>query len=238
MDTLALSAIREHPVLELRDIHKSYGSAHKCVAVLKGVNLSLYPGQMVALVAPSGAGKSTLLHIAAGLDLANQGSVFYNQTPLPISDTERTLLRRTIGFVYQFHYLLASLTALENVAVPLLAQNVPHKAARAKAQKSLAQVGLSARAQHRPSALSGGECQRVALARAIVHQPIVLLADEPTGNLDPDNAERVFSILADLVQKTHLSALIATHNMDLAQRMHRIVYLQRGRLLDTPHGHA
>ncbi len=221
------------PVLVLDGIGKGWNrGAPNEVIVLRDASLTLARGEAVALVAPSGAGKSTLLHIAGLLDTPDTGRVILagrDMTALP--DGPRTRARRgDIGFVYQFHHLLPEFSAVENVMLPQLADGVAGPVARERAMALLAQTGLDARATHRPAALSGGEQQRVALARALANAPRLLLADEPTGNLDPATAETVFGALTDLVRATGLSALIATHNMDLAARMDRIVRLEAGQL--------
>ncbi|WP_297341653.1 ABC transporter ATP-binding protein [Pseudophaeobacter sp.] len=222
-------------VLELKAVTKSYnqGAANQ-IDVLRGVDLTLSAGEMVALVAPSGAGKSTLLHIAGLLDVPDSGSVTVaGQDISGKGDSMRTSLRRQeLGFVYQFHHLLPEFTALENIILPQLANGIAQRAAEARAEELLALVGLSARAQHRPAALSGGEQQRVAFCRALANSPRVLLADEPTGNLDPGTSDQVFAALMDLVAGTGLSALVATHNPELAARMDRRVKLEQGRLVD------
>lgn len=222
-------------VLELKAVTKSYnqGAANQ-IDVLRGVDLTLNAGEMVALVAPSGAGKSTLLHIAGLLDVPDAGSVTVaGQDISGKGDSMRTSLRRQeLGFVYQFHHLLPEFTALENIVLPQLANGIAQRAAEARAEELLALVGLSARAQHRPAALSGGEQQRVAFCRALANSPRVLLADEPTGNLDPGTSDQVFAALMDLVAGTGLSALVATHNPELAARMDRRVKLEQGRLVD------
>ncbi|MEP0153541.1 ABC transporter ATP-binding protein [Pseudophaeobacter sp.] len=222
-------------VLELKAVTKSYnqGAANQ-IDVLRGVDLTLNAGEMVALVAPSGAGKSTLLHIAGLLDVPDSGSVSVaGQDISGKGDSMRTSLRRQeLGFVYQFHHLLPEFTALENIILPQLANGIAQRAAEARAEELLALVGLSARAQHRPAALSGGEQQRVAFCRALANRPRVLLADEPTGNLDPGTSDQVFAALMDLVAGTGLSALVATHNPELAARMDRRVKLEQGRLVD------
>ncbi|OIQ39718.1 MAG: ABC transporter [Roseobacter sp. MedPE-SW] len=222
-------------VLELKAVSKSYnqGSASQ-IDVLRGVDLSLKPGEMVALVAPSGAGKSTLLHIAGLLDVPDGGSVkVAGQEVSGKGDGMRTSLRRRdVGFVYQFHHLLPEFTALENIVLPQLANGVSQAGAEARANELLALVGLSDRARHRPAALSGGEQQRVAFCRALANKPRVLLADEPTGNLDPGTSDQVFAALMDLVAGTGLSALVATHNHELAARMDRRVKLEQGRLVE------
>jgi lipoprotein-releasing system ATP-binding protein len=221
------------PALALRGIVKTYGRGRPGeVAVLRGVDLALAAGEVVALVAPSGAGKSTLLHIAGLLDTPDEGAVLIggqDMTRLP--DRRRTAARRAeVGFIYQFHHLLPEFTAAENVILPQLANAVPRAAAAARAAELLAATGVGARADHRPAALSGGEQQRVAFCRALANRPRLLLADEPTGNLDPATSERVFATLMELVRGTGLAALIATHNLELAARMDRVLRLDRGRL--------
>ncbi|WP_170331677.1 ABC transporter ATP-binding protein [Ruegeria arenilitoris] len=200
------------------------------VQVLRGVDLELRAGEAVALVAPSGAGKSTLLHIAGLLDAPDDGTVeIAGQNVAGRGDRTRTALRRQdVGFVYQFHHLLPEFTALENITLPQLANGVSEKAARDRAMSLLDRVGVAPRADHRPAALSGGEQQRVAFCRALANDPRVLLADEPTGNLDPDTSDQVFAALMSLVREAGLSALIATHNLDLAARMDRMVRLDGG----------
>ena len=222
-------------VLTLEMIEKCYNrGAPGEISVLKGVNLTISRGEVVALVAPSGAGKSTLLHIAGLLDTADRGRVVLNgQDMSGASDRRRTEARRAdLGFVYQFHHLLPEFSALENIVLPQLANGVARGAAEARGQALLATVGLSARASHRPSELSGGEQQRVAFCRALANQPKLLLADEPTGNLDPATSDTVFAALMGLVRETGLSALIATHNLELAARMDRVVRLEAGHLTE------
>ncbi len=219
--------------LSLAGIHKSYNKGKPGqVQVLLGVDLTVAPGEIVALVAPSGAGKSTLLHIAGLLDGADAGRVGIGGTDMTdLSDRKRTATRRSaVGFIYQFHHLLPEFTALENIVLPQLANAVGRRRAEARAHDLLAQVGVDHRAAHRPAELSGGEQQRVAFCRALANQPRLLLADEPTGNLDPGTSDTVFAALLDLVRGTGLSALIATHNLDLAGRMDRQVRLEAGRL--------
>ena len=221
-------------VLELRGIAKLYLKGQPGeVRVLDALDLVLAPGEVVGLVAPSGAGKSTLLHIAGLLDRADAGQVLISgreATGLP--DGDRTALRRTeVGFIYQFHHLLPEFTALENVVLPQLAAGVGRAKAEARARELLGQVGVAARADHRPAALSGGEQQRVAFCRALANGPRLLLADEPTGNLDPATADQVFHVLMQLVRETGLSALIATHNLEIAGRMDRVLRLENGRLI-------
>lgn len=221
------------PVLALDGVQKTYNQGRENeVAVLKGVDLNLAPGEVVALVAPSGAGKSTLLHIAGLLDTADAGSVrIGGQEMTRLSDRKRTAARRRdVGFVYQFHHLLPEFTALENVVLPQLANGVARGAAEARAETLLATVGLQGRAGHRPGALSGGEQQRVAFCRALANAPRLLLADEPTGNLDPATSDTVFEALMHLVRETGLSALIATHNLELAARMDRQLRMTDGHL--------
>ncbi|MDQ1899845.1 ABC transporter ATP-binding protein [Paracoccus sp. WLY502] len=217
-------------VLRLEGVGKTYGKDGPApVPVLRGLDLSVARGEVVALVAPSGAGKSTLLHIAGLLDTPDTGRVILNgrdMTGLP--DRPRTEARRAeLGFVYQFHHLLPEFSAAENIILPQLANGVPQRHAAARAADLLARLGLSARADHRPAALSGGEQQRVAFCRALANQPALLLADEPTGNLDPETSDRVFDMLMALVRDTGLSALIATHNHDLARRMDRVIRLNQ-----------
>ncbi len=218
------------PVLRLQGIEKSYRDGE--IAVLRGVDLSLEPGEVVALVAPSGAGKSTLLHISGLLDTPDAGSVALggvDMTGLP--DRARTeARRRDIGFVYQFHHLLPEFSAAENLVLPQLANGVGRTEATVRARGLLESVGIGARADHRPAALSGGEQQRVAMCRALANRPKLLLADEPTGNLDPETSDLVFGALMGLVRETGLSALIATHNHDLAGRMDRTLRLEHGAL--------
>ncbi|SDC35592.1 ABC transporter ATP-binding protein [Ruegeria marina] len=219
--------------LRLSGIEKTYlpGTPGE-VRVLRGVDLALRAGEMVALVAPSGAGKSTLLHIAGLLDVPDAGAVeIAGQDMTGRGDRARTAVRRQdVGFVYQFHHLLPEFTALENVTLPQLANGVSERAAQARAMDLLTRVGVAERAGHRPAALSGGEQQRVAFCRALANAPRLLLADEPTGNLDPATSDKVFDALLELVRGTGLSALIATHNMDLADRMDRVLRLEDGRL--------
>ena len=222
------------PVLELRGIEKGYklGKPGE-VRVLRGADLTIGRGEVVALVAPSGAGKSTLLHIAGLLDTPNSGEVRIGGEDMSgRSDRRRTAVRRSeVGFIYQFHHLLPEFSAAENVILPQLANGAGQAAAAARAADLLARVGIADRADHRPAALSGGEQQRVAFCRALANQPRLLLADEPTGNLDPETSERVFATLMDVVRETGLSALIATHNLELAARMDRVVRLDAGRII-------
>ncbi|WP_299615302.1 ABC transporter ATP-binding protein [uncultured Tateyamaria sp.] len=226
-----------NPVLSLAGIAKTYNAGLPSqVDVLHGVDLDVQRGEVVALVAPSGAGKSTLLHIAGLLDTPDAGSVTLNGQNLSgQSDRRRTLARRAeVGFIYQFHHLLPEFTALENIALPQLAAGASRADADARALSLLDKVGVAHRATHRPAELSGGEQQRVAFCRALANEPALLLADEPTGNLDPATSDQVFDALMALVRDTGLSALIATHNLDLAARMDRTVRLDAGQLQADP----
>ncbi|MFN3647919.1 MAG: ABC transporter ATP-binding protein [Gemmobacter sp.] len=221
-------------VLRLEGIEKTYNpGTPAAVPVLRGASLRLVRGEVVALVAPSGSGKSTLLHVAGLLDSADAGVVeIAGRDAGRLPDRARTAIRRAeVGFVYQFHHLLPEFTAAENVMLPQMAEGVAPAAARARALDLLGRVGLGARAGHRPARLSGGEAQRVAFCRALANGPKLLLADEPTGNLDPGTADQVFAVLMQVVRETGLSALIATHNMDLAARMDRVVRLEAGRIV-------
>jgi lipoprotein-releasing system ATP-binding protein len=214
----------------LDNLTRRFKQAGGALEVLRGASLSVNPGECVALIGPSGAGKSTLLHIAGLLERPDGGDVILAGKPCGrMGESERTAMRgRTLGFVYQFHYLLPEFSALENVMIPLMIEGEKRSTARARARELLGSVGLTARETHRPARLSGGEQQRVAIVRAIANRPHVLLADEPTGNLDPATAEGVFGELLKLVRTTGLAALIATHNSDIAQRMDRIVSLRNG----------
>jgi len=220
-------------VLTLDAVERVYQQAEERLHVLKGVDLSIAPGEFVALVGPSGAGKSTLLHVAGLLEYPDAGSIrIGGQSCAGLSDDARTLLRRTeIGFVYQFHHLLPEFSALENVMIPKMVAGAGKGAARASAAELIDAVGLSARASHRPARLSGGEQQRVAIARALANAPSLLLADEPTGNLDTQTADAVFGLLEGLVRDSGLGALVATHNMELARRMDRVLRLEDGKLI-------
>ncbi len=220
--------------LKLSGIGKTYNAGKpNALRVLDGADLTLEAGQVVALVAPSGAGKSTLLHIAGLLDACDAGTVAIGGVEMTRkSDTERTRVRRQeVGFIYQFHHLLPEFSALENVVLPQLANGAPKADAEAHAMSLLARVGVEGRAANRPAALSGGEQQRVAFCRALANKPRVLLADEPTGNLDPATSDTVFEALMELVRETGLAALIATHNPELAARMDRTVHLEDGKLV-------
>lgn len=221
-------------MLSLDAITKAYNKGKPAeVQVLRGASLTVARGEVVALVAPSGAGKSTLLHIAGLLDTADSGQMQLDGIDLAgLPDRARTeARRRDVGFIYQFHHLLPEFTALENIVLPQLANGVSKAKAEERARGLLDQVGVGHRAEHRPAALSGGEQQRVAFCRALANGPRLLLADEPTGNLDPGTSDQVFGALMALVRTTGLSALIATHNMELAARMDRIVRLEAGQVV-------
>ncbi len=223
-------------MLRLSGLHKSYNKGKSnAVTVLQDASLDINTGEMVALVAPSGAGKSTLLHIAGLLDTPDRGSVEIGGVAMTgLSDRRRTIARRQdVGFVYQFHHLLPEFTAAENIILPQLANGIAQSQAEARAQDLLARVGVADRASHRPSAMSGGEQQRVAFCRALANAPRLLLADEPTGNLDPGTSDQVFEALMELVRGTGLAALIATHNLELAARMDRVVKLEGGQVVAT-----
>jgi lipoprotein-releasing system ATP-binding protein len=226
------SETKAETALELRGVQRVFKQAATELVVLNGIDLVLRPGEIVALVGPSGAGKSTMLHVAGLLERPDSGAVLISSEDCTsLNDERRTLLRRSaIGFVYQFHHLLPEFSALENVMLPQMIAAVPRREAREKAAGLLDRVGLALRAGHRPARLSGGEQQRVAIARALANDPRILLGDEPTGNLDHATGESVLDTLLDLVRDTGLAALIATHNLDLARRLDRIVALEDGRL--------
>lgn len=221
------------PALSLRGLVRRYETDAETIEVLNGADLDLMPGELVGLVGPSGSGKSSLLHAAALLEKPNAGSVKIGGIDgLALNERGRTALRRReIGFVYQFHHLLAELDAMDNVALPRLIAGESHKSARAKAKDWLEKLGLGARLTHRPPQLSGGEQQRVAIARALVSNPRVLLADEPTGNLDPATSDQVFDALATACREAGAAALVATHNLALAERMDRVVTFENGRIV-------
>jgi len=223
------------PVLALDGVERRYGMGVTAVEVLTGASLALYSGQSVALIAPSGAGKSTLLHLAGLLERPNAGEVVVSGAPTTaMSDDQRTALRRNeIGFVYQFHHLLPEFSALENLVLPQMIAGLAREEAAKRGRELLRYLGLSARESHRPAELSGGEQQRVAIARAVANGPRILLADEPTGNLDPKTADHVFATLTALVRATGLAALVATHNMELAARMDRRVTIRDGRVMEA-----
>ena len=220
-----------NPALELRNVTRTYRSGETDLQILRGINLTLQPGEITALVAPSGTGKSTLLHLAGLLERPTTGQVLIaGQDAGTLDDPARTAIRRDqIGFVYQFHHLLGEFTALENVMLPLMIANTSRPAAAARARTLLASFGLAARASHLPGKLSGGEQQRVAIARALANDPKLILADEPTGNLDVATSAIVFDELLAIVRTHGTAALIATHNPDLAARMDRTVTLREGK---------
>lgn len=222
-------------VLKLDNISKTFKQGDEQLNVLQGVNLEIKPKEVVALIGPSGSGKSTLLQIAGLLDEPTSGTVYIDgEVCTGNTDNVLTALRRNyLGFVYQYHNLLPDFDAAENVILPQLIAGIKYKDARDKALWLLKRLGLEERASHRPAELSGGEQQRVAIARALANTPKLLLADEPTGNLDPNTSDNVFLTLLEVVKETGLSALIATHNIDLAHKMDREVSLKNGRLIDV-----
>jgi lipoprotein-releasing system ATP-binding protein len=222
------------PAIFLHQVERRYRQGDNELQILRGADLAIWPGQSVALIAPSGAGKSTLLHLAGLLEKPDAGEVYLgNEATAHMGDDARTALRRLdIGFVYQFHHLLPEFTAAENVMLPQMIRGLSKKQAMERSVQLLQYLGLGPRAQHRPGELSGGEQQRVAIARAVANSPRVLLADEPTGNLDPRTADHVFGALTELVRLSGLAALIATHNLDLARRMDRRVTLREGRIIE------
>jgi len=222
------------PVLRLERLERGYTQGNRRIDVLKGASAAFFPGEAVALLGPSGAGKSTLLHIAGLLERPDAGQVLINGVDcVALSDSEQTRMRRMeVGFVYQFHHLLPEFSALENVMLPQLILGLTRSQAETRAKDLLTSLGLEERWDHRPSQLSGGEQQRVAIARAVANDPKVLLADEPTGNLDPPTAERVFDQLLKLVRQSGVAAVIATHNLDLAARMNRVLRLVDGLLVE------
>lgn len=224
--------MNEPPVFSLSNIVKIYESGDEKLRVLDGASVTLQEGEIVALIAPSGTGKSTLLHIAGLLERPDAGRIaIAGRDVTRFSDAERSALRRDeIGFVYQFHHLLAEFTALENVVLPQRIGRIPASIARKNAADLLAQFGLSHRQEHLPGRLSGGEKQRVAIARALANHPKIILADEPTGNLDGKTSDLVFDNLLEVVRKARATALIATHNEALARRMDRVIALQDGKL--------
>jgi len=223
------------PSLWLESIERRYGRGETIIEVLAGADLAIWPGESVALIAPSGAGKSTLLHMAGLLETPDAGEVHIaGRATSALNDGERTAIRRSeIGFVYQFHHLLPEFSALENIVLPQMILGLGRAEAGKRATELLAFLGLSARVNHRPAELSGGEQQRVAIARALANAPGVLLADEPTGNLDPKTADHVFDTLSTLVRASKVAALIATHNLDLAARMDRRVTIREGRVVEV-----
>lgn len=227
----------DRPILSVRNLHRTYKSGDSNLTVLAGADIDIYPGEMVGLIGPSGSGKSTLLHAAGLLEKPNAGEVFINgRECLKLGDDERTQIRRdTIGVVYQFHHLQKEFSAVDNVAIPQMIAGKGQAASRIEAERLLSLMGLSERLHHKPSQMSGGEQQRVAIARAIANQPQILLADEPTGNLDPATSDKVFQSLFDLTRLEGVSALVATHNMHLTQYMDRVLTVQDGLVVEwTP----
>jgi lipoprotein-releasing system ATP-binding protein len=221
-------------MLLLTNIHHSYRQGENRLEILRGANLRIEAGEMVALVAPSGTGKSTLLHLAGLLEKLQTGSIRIDgQETKGLSDPKRSALRAgSIGFVYQFHHLLPEFTALENIVLPQLILGTERDVAARRAMELLAQVGLKARADHRPTQLSGGEQQRVAILRALANKPKILLADEPTGNLDLANGSVVFDLIRDLARAGNMAVLLVTHNTELAGRLDRVVTLREGVIQD------
>ena len=224
----------EIPILFLHDIERHYRQGDETLHVLTNVELALWPGQSVALVAPSGAGKSTLLHIAGLLEHPDHGDVYIDgRSTAILPDNERTRIRRQeIGFVYQSHHLLPEFSAIENVMLPQMIRGLSRSEARKRGMELLSYLGLGERLKHRPAELSGGEQQRVSIARAVANAPRILLADEPTGNLDIHTAEHVFEAFNQLIRASGLATIIATHNMELAARMDRRVTLREGRVVE------
>jgi lipoprotein-releasing system ATP-binding protein len=223
------------PTLMLKDVTRSFGIGQETLTIFRGVTAHINPGEMIALVGPSGSGKSSLLHIAGLLEPPTSGGVYINGRDCSqLDDAERTRIRREeLGYVYQFHHLLPEFSALENVVMPQLIGGKRRRESEALALRLLQMVGLQSRASHRPARLSGGEQQRVAIARALANQPRLILADEPTGNLDPRTADMVFGVLVELCRARGVSALIATHNLQMAVKMDRTWLLHDGKLIDA-----
>jgi lipoprotein-releasing system ATP-binding protein len=226
------------PVLTLEGLKRSYRQGEREIVVLSGASAVLGAGEAVALVGPSGAGKSTLLHIAGLLESPDAGKVIIGGRDCAmLDDGERTRMRRAeIGFIYQFHQLLPEFSALENVVIPLMIMGKPRRAAEERAKSLLGTLGLGERLDHRPAQLSGGEQQRTAICRALANRPKLILADEPTGNLDPRTSETVFQELVGLFRSEGVAALIATHNLELASRMDRVLRLEAGQLIEVAPG--
>ena len=223
------------PVMELKAIERTYNAnTSRPLKILNAASLSVYPGEIIALVGPSGSGKSSLLHIAGLLEKPDGGEIFIDgKDATHMGDGERTATRRSmLGFVYQHHHLLPEFSAIENIIIPQYLAGISKVDARARAAELLEQMNLNERADHRPAQLSGGEQQRVAIARALANRPKVLLADEPTGNLDPKTADHIFGGFIELVKSQGLAALIATHNFDLAKKMDRVILIDEGKLTD------
>lgn len=234
--TVPYDAPEDAPALALVDVGRRYKQGEGQIEVLRKAGFVIEHGQSVALVAPSGSGKSTLLHLAGLLEHPDEGEVYIDgRATSKLSDAERTRIRRLhVGFVYQFHHLLPEFSALENVAMPQMIRGLPKREANERAKDLLSYLGLGHRLTHRPAELSGGEQQRVAIARALANAPRLLLADEPTGNLDPRTSDHVFGALAELVHATGVAALIATHNLELARQMDRRVTLRDGAIVELP----
>jgi lipoprotein-releasing system ATP-binding protein len=228
------AADEDHPIVFLHGVGRQFRQGDTTLDILKGAELAVWRGQSVAIVAPSGAGKSTLLHIAGLLEHPDTGEVYIDSVATShMSDVQRTRIRRTdIGFVYQFHHLLSEFTALENVMLPQMIRGLEREEARARAVELLSYLGLKERLTHRPAELSGGEQQRVAIARAVANAPRILLADEPTGNLDVRTSERVFATLSQLVHASGLAAIVATHNLEIAGQMDRRVTVRDGAVVE------
>lgn len=230
-----MAANPSRPTLVLENVTRSFKQGTRTIDVLRGANCELWPGQAVALVGPSGAGKSTLLHITGLLESPTSGRVIINgRDCATLSELDRTRLRRgNIGFIYQFHQLLPEFSALENVVIPQLIFGCRRKDAEVRARTLLGSLGLGSRVDHRPAELSGGEQQRTAICRGLANAPSLLLADEPTGNLDPHTSEHVFQELIGLIRQQGVAALIATHNVDLARRMDRVLQMHEGQLIEV-----
>jgi lipoprotein-releasing system ATP-binding protein len=224
----------KEPAISLQSVERRYHQGETTLEILNQADFAVWAGQSVALIGPSGAGKSTLLHVAGLLEHPDGGEVFIEGIPTStLSDADRTRIRRNeIGFVYQFHHLLGEFSALENVLLPQMIRGLSRAEAKRRATELLSYLGLKDRLHHRPAELSGGEQQRVAIARAVANAPRILLADEPTGNLDPRTSDHVFGTLAQLVRASGLAAIVATHNMDLARRMDRRVTLREGQVVE------
>ena len=230
------SASSGSPVLSLQKVGRHYKSGDRTLNVLRGVDLDLHAGEMTGLIGPSGSGKSTLLHVAGLLEQPDSGSVFINgKDALKMSDRDRPVVRRLqLGFVYQFHHLLPELNAVDNVAAPLMINGMSRGKARKRGQELLRMMGLNERDHHRPGQLSGGEQQRVAIARSLANRPKVLIADEPTGNLDPNTSRVVFQNLFDIARQEGVAVLVATHNVELTTYMDRVLSLHEGLLAQVP----
>lgn len=223
------------PLLRCENLSKFYQEGDNRVQILKNIDLTIHSGELVAIVGSSGSGKSTLLHMLGGLDTPSEGNVWINEQSLPsLGDSELARLRnRHLGFVYQFHHLMADFSALENVMMPMLIQGIAKSEAQDRAATMLQAVGLTHRITHRPAALSGGERQRVAIARALVNQPDLVLADEPTGNLDQKTTESIFELIQQLNQEQHTAFLLVTHDLALAEKMSRRLKMQDGVLTEV-----